>query len=304
MTLLLMDRPTLRRSFGVLVLAGLLTAGCARHEEVVAVGADGARRYALTGVVLAIDAPRKTLRVQHEEIPGLMPAMVMEFAVGEGDLAVVREGGRIRATLVQRDTEFSLEGVWPDDADTNRLLQSGAAALKQDTVIRGAKAYREVGEAAPEFALLDQAGRVVRIERLRGKWVVLNFIYTRCPIATMCPAATTRMVALQRAARAAGVADLELVSITLDPAYDTPGVLQHYAAAYGIDTTNFALLTGPEGAIRDLLTQMGVLVQLEGGLLKHSLATILIAPDGRIAWREDGSAWQPEAFLQRVRKDR
>ncbi|HLP07322.1 MAG TPA: SCO family protein [Opitutaceae bacterium] len=298
MTFLLMARPAVLRC--VLVLTLWIAAGCARHEGDTAPAADGARRYPLTGVVLAVDVPSRTLRVQHDDIPGLMPAMTMEFTVREGDLAIAREGRRIRATLVQRDTEFSLENLWPDDADTTRALGAGAAALKQDTVIRGTKAYREVGEAAPEFALLDQDGRVVRIERLRGKRVVLNFIYTRCPIATMCPAATARMVALQRAARRADVANLELVSITLDPAYDTPGVLRDYATANGIDTANFSLLTGPEGAIRDLLAQMGVLVEFDGALLKHSLTTVLIDETGRIVWREDGSLWQPETFLAKL----
>ncbi len=301
MTLHLMARPAVLGCVLVLLLGGL--AGCDRREAAAAADADGARRYPLTGVVVAVDAPRRLLRVHHDEIPGLMPAMTMEFAVREGDLAAAQEGRRIRATLVRRAAEFTLENVWPDDVDTTRALGAGAAALKQDTVIRGAKAYREVGEPAPGFVLLDQDGRVVGIERLRGRQVVLNFIYTRCPIATMCPAATARMVALQCAAREAGVRNFELVSITLDPAHDTPGVLRDYAAANGIDTANFSLLTGPEGAIRDLLTQLGVLVEGkpdERALLKHTLSTILIDADGRIAWREDGSTWRPETFLARL----
>ena len=47
---------------------------------------------------------------------------------------------------------------------------------------------------------------------------------------------------------------------------------------------------------------MGVIAQFDGGLLKHSLATVLINADGKIIWREDGSAWDPQVFLQRMRK--
>jgi len=284
-------------------LAGVLAVapGCSRAAKT-GVTSDDERRFPLTGLVLAVDAPRKLLRVQHDAIEGLMPAMTMEFAVAAGDLAVAQEGHRIRATLVQRGLEFSLEQIWPDDPEISRAVAAGTAALKQDTVIRGAKAYREVGETVPDFTLLDQAGRVVQINRFRGKQVVLNFIYSRCPIPTMCPAATARMVSLQQAARAAGIANLELVSVTLDPAYDTPGVLREYAVARGIDTANFSLLTGPETAIRDLLTQMGVIAQFDGGLLKHSLATVLVNENGKIIWREDGSVWDPQVFLQRMRK--
>ena len=289
-----------RGVFAGFVLATLLLpAGCSRPP---AAEADGEQRYPLTGLVVAADAQRQLLRVQHDAIPGLMPAMTMEFAVSADDLAVVKAGHRIRAELVRRGPEFSLEHLWPDDPDPARTVAAGAAALQQDTVIRGAHAYREVGEPVPDFALYDQDGRVVQSNRFRGRQVVLNFIFTRCPVPTMCPAATRRMVELQRQAREAGVEQVEFVSVTLDPVYDTPGVLHAYAAARGIDTRHFSFLTGPEPAIRNLLTQMGVIAQLEGGLLRHTLATLLIDETGRIVWREDGSTWDPEVFVHRMKR--
>jgi protein SCO1/2 len=169
--------------------------------------------------------------------------------------------------------------------------------------MRGKAAYREVGEVAPDFTLLDQEGRTVSMNRFRGKQVVVNFIFTRCPIATMCPAATLRMMALQKAAREAGVADLELVSISLDPEYDTPGVLRDYAAVRGIDTANFSFLTGPDAAVRQLLAQLGVIREFADNTIKHSLATLLINPQGRIAYRADGSVWRVEEFTERMKKN-
>jgi protein SCO1/2 len=131
---------------------------------------------------------------------------------------------------------------------------------------------------------------------------VLNFIYTRCPIASMCPAATLKMMAAQKLARAAGIANVDFVSITLDPAHDTPGVLREYAAVRGIDTSNFSFLTGPEGAIRDLLTQFGVIAEFDGDLIKHTLATLVIDERGRIALREDGSAWDPNEVVAHLHR--
>jgi len=61
----------------------------------------------------------------------------------------------------------------------------------------------------------------------------------------MSSAATVKMMSAQKLAKEAGVKDLEFVSITLDPAYDTPGVLKEYASVRGIDTSNFSFLTGP-----------------------------------------------------------
>jgi protein SCO1/2 len=290
-------------------MLGVLAAfagGCGRREAGPAaapVAADTAeQRYPLTGEIVKADPARGVLLVTHEEIKGLMPAMTMEFKVAKGDLQNARPGQRIRAELVRRGDDFFLEKIWPADPATSRALEASANALAQDTTIRGKGAYREIGENLPEFTLLDQEGRTVSASRFRGHPVVLNFIFTRCPVATMCPAATLRMMDLQKAARAAGVTDFQLVSISLDPEYDTPGVLKEYAEARGIDTSNFSFLTGPDAAVRQLLAQLGVIREFEGETIKHTLATVLINPEGRIAYRVDGSTWQVDDFVRRLKQ--
>ena len=290
---------------GLALLAlGLLAAGagCARSRGAADAGAPREVRYALHGRIVAVNRGRGTLTVSHEAIPGFMPAMTMEFAAADGDLAAVHPDERIRADLVRRGDDFRLEDIWPDDRIPAARVAAAANALRQDTAARGRGAYREIGERMPDFALYDENGQVVEAGRFRGREIVLNFIYTRCPIATMCPAATERMVEVQRKARAAGVTDLQLISITLDPEHDTPGVLQAYARAHGIDTANFSLLTGPEPAIRDLLAQFGVLAEFQDGLIRHTLATLLIDAEGRIVHRADGSEWTADEFVERMRR--
>ena len=132
---------------------------------------------------------------------------------------------------------------------------------------------------------------------------MMNFIFSRCPVATMCPASTAKMMIAQKLAREARVTDIEFVSITLDPAYDTPGVLKEYASARGIDTGNFSFLTGPENAIKDLLTQFGVIAEFKGDLLQHTLTTLLIDANGRIAHRADGSMWEPTEFVAKMKRE-
>ena len=259
-------------------------------------------RYPLTGEIVKVDAERQLLHVSHDKIPGYMMAMTMEFKVSKADLANARVGQRIRAELVVHGEDFHLEKIWPDDTVTKTTLDAAANALAQDTAMRGKEAYREIGETLPGFTLLDQEGRTVAASRFRGKRVVLNFIFTRCPVATMCPAATLRMSQLQKTAREAGVQDFELVSVSLDPEYDTPGVLRDYAEARGLDTTNWSFLTGPDAAVRHLLAQLGVIREFEGATIKHTLATVLIDEQGRIAYRVDGSAWQIEDFVRRLKK--
>jgi protein SCO1/2 len=88
----------------------------------------------------------------------------------------------------------------------------------------------------------------------------------------------------------------------MEPAYDTPGVLKEYAASHGIDTANFSLLTGPETAIKDLLTQFGIIAEFEGDIIKHTLTTLLIDENGKIIHRADGSAWEPREFVAKMKR--
>jgi protein SCO1/2 len=242
------------------------------------------------------------LIVQHDEIKGYMPAMTMEFLVSAADLAAAKPGQRIRAEMIpSSDGDIRLEKIWPDDRVAVSAVAAAARGLRENTMTRGKNAYREVGEAMPDFTLYNQAGQAIPSGHFRGKKVMMNFIFTRCPIATMCPASTAKMMATQKLARDAAVPGIEFVSITLDPAFDTPAVLHEYATVRGIDTHNFSFLTGPESAIRDLLTQFGIIAQFEGDLLKHTLATLLIDERGKIIHRADGSVWEPREFVAKMK---
>jgi protein SCO1/2 len=179
--------------------------------------------FDIKGEVVGLLPERKTLLVHHEEIPNYMPAMTMEFTIGSADFSVFKESQRITARMTQPEPgTFLLERIRILDAEKDRIAAAAAAELRQETLIRGKSAHREVGENAPRFTLYNQEGQLVPFDKFRGRRVVLNFIFTRCPVATMCPAATAKMAALQRLARDQGIKDVEFISITLDPEYDTP----------------------------------------------------------------------------------
>jgi len=294
-----------RGAAGLSLLALTVLAGCSKSQPAAAVVAavPEEKHYPLTGEILSVDAPKKTIVVRHNDIPGLMPAMTMEFTVSAGDAALAKPGQHIRAQLYPvKDGNWRLEAIWPDDEAARREIAAQAKALRQDTLTRGNGAYRDLGEKIPSFALYDQEGRVVDSGRWTGKTVMVNFIYTRCPVANMCPASTMKMMAAQKLAREAGIKDFELVSITLDPVYDTPGVLKEYASVRGIDTANFSFLTGPENAVKDLLTQFGVIAEFQGNVINHTLSTLLIDPKGRIIHRADGSSWDPKEFVAKLKE--
>jgi protein SCO1 len=289
-----------------LLAATLALAGCGR-DSASAPTADTAaanpaqKSYPIRGEIVDLDRPRQVLIIHHEEIPGYMPAMTMEFNAPGLDFAQFRVGQKLAALMGPAvDAIFPLTGIRFLDTKEDAAVEAAARKLREDTFTRGRNAFREVGETAPSFTLYNQDGVAVSFDRFRGQRVVLNFIFTRCPVPTMCPASTAKMMALQAAAKARNIPNLQLVSISFDSAYDTPPVLRAYADARGIDTFNFSFLTGPENAIRDLLIQFGVVVEPGDNLSRHSLSTVLIGADGKILHRVDGSAWEPHDFLTRL----
>ena len=300
--------PTYRFPRSILLTAvatSLVVAGCSKSDRPAppTTNAPAVVDYPVTGKVIAVAADRGTAIVHHDEIPGFMPPMTMEFIVKADVLARLKEGDLLRARLTEPrpgSGELHLEDIVVLDPVKESAIAASAAQLRQDTSMRGKGAYREMGETLPSFTLYNQEGEVVPVTHFRGRWLVLNFIYTRCPIATMCPASTQRMMDLQRAAHAKGFTHVELASISLDPAYDTPPVLKAYALARGIDLANFTFLTGPEGAVRDLLHQFGVIVEPGDNYLKHTLSTLLINPEGKIVHRVDGTNWSPDEILRRI----
>jgi protein SCO1/2 len=226
-------------------------------------------------------------------------ATTIQVRVGPGDAAIDYTGRTIQGKLVEGQTLF-MERIWPADPMQVRLVDNANRALRRDTVTRGRQVYRSLGEYLPPFALYNQKGDLVRPESWRGRYVVLNFIFTRCQLPEMCPAATMRMAELQQAAKDAGLENVQLASITFDAEYDTPGILNFYASTRGIDFGNFDFLTGSPEAINDLMRQFGIITVNEDDTINHTMGTLLISPNGQIIYRREGSRWSALDFIQRI----
>ena len=110
------------------------------------------------------------------------------------------------------------------------------------------------------FNLIDQAGRPVSAESMRGRVWAAAFFFTRCP--TVCPRITRRMRELQQAAAKDGV-KLQLVSFSVDPDNDTPQVLTAYAEQYHADLSTWRFLTGDLEVVRRT-SEQGFKLALDG----------------------------------------
>lgn len=252
------------------------------------------------GEVLSLDREKLALEVQ---LSGESEPRTV--SVGPGDAAIANAGDRFRGELVRQGPNWRLEALFPNDPAEVALLTRLGEDLRRDTLRRGRGAFRSVGENLPPFALWDQNGALFQSESLRGNYVIMNFVFTRCTMQNMCPAATERMLDLADQIRARGWEDVRLVSVTLDPAYDTPGIWTTYAETRGIDSSLHYLLGGPEPTVEFLKQQMGVLAEPdEEQIVRHTMSTALINPTGRIIYRLPGSMWNPDTFVQQIERAR
>ena len=279
----------LRKSFLILIGATL------------AIGTGHSQAAPVEGTIEAVEP--ESLRVLLR-IPGPDREPVSAM-VGRGDAKILQAGDLVRGDLVSFGDGYRLQTVWPNDPVIRGTIARMGTALRKDTLHRGSKVFRGVGEYMPKFALYNTDGSLFLSESLKGNYVVMNFIFTRCANPNMCPAATARMVELQEMAEEAGIDNFRQVSVTLDPAYDTPGIFTGYAMDKGIDTSTFHLLGGPAQIVEDLKVQMGVLGEPdEEEIIRHTMSTALIDPTGKIIYRIPGSMWSPDAFLRQIQKDR
>ena len=150
---------------------------------------------------------------------------------------------------------------------------------------------------APAFILLNQEGNRFDSTTLRGKVVVLNFIFTTCT--DVCPLFTANLADLQRTLKNESAGSLFLVSITTDPEVDSPKVLKSYAQRYGADFQNWAFLTGSESQLKQVWKGFDVRVIKKGrGLVQHTSLTTVIDRQGIRRFNFFGEKWQLKDLLR------
>lgn len=157
--------------------------------------------------------------------------------------------------------------------------------------------FQPVDSEAPGFTLQDAAGRTVSLASLRGKVVILNFVYTNCP--DVCPLHVERIAELQTMINQTPMkAMVEFVTITTDPKRDTGQVLRDYGQAHGLDAANWIFLTaGPgqaEDSTRKIAEAYGLkFTETDEGMQMHGVVTHVIDQDGRLRARFHGLKFEP-----------
>jgi protein SCO1 len=137
---------------------------------------------------------------------------------------------------------------------------------------------------APDFSLITQDGKEASKADLQGKVTFVGFIFTTCN--GTCPATTHRMSSIQQELKSRGLnknGDVQLISITLDPARDKPDALKNYMRLYDIDSANWRFLTGPVENVNKVVADWGMWAKpAANGQLDHPSRVYLLDTLGRI----------------------
>jgi protein SCO1/2 len=144
----------------------------------------------------------------------------------------------------------------------------------------------------PPFQLTDQAGKSITLEDLKGKIWAANFIFTRCK--GPCPITVLRMQDLNTKLKKVR-GNVELVTFTVDPEYDTPEILKAFSEPLGADPASWKFLTGTPDAIQKIVVTglLQPLAKEPDGTPAHSSRIVLVDGEGWLRGYHDGL--DPEA---------
>src|SRR5690349_14043485 len=219
--------------------------------------------YSASGVVLLADRDHLSLEVSCQAIPGYMEAMVMTFPVHNSRvLDGLKPGMLIDFKLeVGKDAAYAeqihvraYENIAQEPMAARQLEILDAAtssALRNVPVL-------QVGQAVPDFTLIDQKRETVTLFALKGRVVAITFIYTRCPFPNFCFRASNNFGVLHRRFADRMRKDLALLTNTFHPEHDQPAILEDYARTWTKDAIGWHCLTGPIAEVTKLCREFGV----------------------------------------------
>jgi protein SCO1/2 len=132
--------------------------------------------------------------------------------------------------------------------------------------------------------------------------VLLTFIYTRCPLPNFCPLMSKNFSELEHRLGAKFTNRFKLLSVSIDPEFDTPEVLKAYASRYEAWPGDWTFACGNAHQIKFVADLMGLYYARENGLISHDVRTALIGPDGRLVHLWKSNVWTPYEVQRRVRE--
>lgn len=270
----------------LLVALAAGVSGCKKEQP----AQEQARRYHLVGKIVEVQTAQNTLIIDGQEIPGFMAAMTMPYPVRDARLlANLGAGDEITADVV----------VAPDGAYLENIVvtKKGAGGKTPPSTQFH---QPQPGEPVPDFALINQDGKRIRLHSFRGDVLLVTFIYTRCPFPDYCPLVSHNFAEIYAATRKdpALHSKIRLLSVSFDPEHDTPAVLRRYGETFrattgGAPFDRWEFAAVPAKDLATVANFFGLTYRSNDGQIVHSLSTTVISPSGAVFKWYDDNEWKP-----------
>lgn len=258
------------------------------------------QEYKLQGQVISVSADTKKAVIKHEDIPGFMKAMTMEYEAREGnEFAPLAPGDLITARLVVEPRGAYVEAVHKvGNAPIERATGSASAAAPGIPLLA-------LGQPVPDVRLVDQDGKAVSLDTFRGSAIVVTFTYTGCPLPDMCPMLDRHFATMQKKLQDdKNELRVRLLSVTIDPEKDTAAVLKQYGQTLALDPKIWTFATGERAVIDEWAARFGVSVSRalnDASNITHNMRTVILDRQGNLVQSYSGNEWTPEQVLADVR---
>jgi protein SCO1/2 len=220
-----------------------------------------------------------------------MPGMTMPFTVKDQALLTGKQrGDLVTATLVVGETQAYLTTL----TTTGHQEVSEPAPPPPPDILT-------TGQAVKDAPLLDQDDKARSFSSFKGHRLAVTFIYTRCPLPEFCPLMDKHFASVQKTIASTPVlADVRLLTVTLDPEFDRPAILKAYARRREADPAIWTFLTGDPIEVNKFASQFGLYVQHNPQNpidITHNLRTAVIDAEGRLVTVHNGNSWTPAELV-------
>jgi protein SCO1/2 len=229
---------------------------------------------------------------------GCMDILVLREVRDSRDLKAIRRGMLVDFTVVVdsgapyaekvKVHQFESPDQRPLEVHMLKMIE-GAFEAKPNAVEMLA-----VDQKVPDFSLVDQYGRHVKFSDWSGKVIAISFVYTRCSFPEYCFRLSNNLGLVGKRFADRMDRDLVLLTITFDPASDSPGVLSKYANTWKASAKGWYFLTGPPAEVKRVCLLFGMNFWPEMGMLAHTMHTAVIDPQGRLVTNLEGNEFSGE----------
>jgi protein SCO1 len=237
------------------------------------------RTFDARGFVRELRADGQSVVIRHEAVSNYMDAMTMPFRVKQpGELKELRAGDEITFRLHVNAAESWIDRIKrAGNTGPHAVGAAGERPLHEPEAVPPTRPLRD-------YRFTNELGRVVSLGEFRGQALAITFFFTRCPIPDYCPRLSRNFEeASQKLGSLPGApTNWHFLSVSFDPAYDTPAVLEAYGKTHHYDPARWSFLTGPADQVNELAGLSGVAVEPDGSLFTHNFRTLVIDAAGRL----------------------